>query len=87
MKKHQATRNGQYIGEPKNDRPAAQQVVCDDRDFTMKAYKDGWITKEHLGAIVFHRRFRKRIGTIQGARIWQITRRGQRITVRSDELR
>lgn len=48
--KYQATRNGQYIGEPKNDRPAAQQVIVDDRDFTLKAYKAGWITKEQLEA-------------------------------------
>ena len=54
MKKHQATRNGQYIGEPKADRPAAQQVVCDDQDFTMKSYKDGWITKEQLKACSWH---------------------------------
>jgi len=50
MKKHQATRNGQHIGEPQNDRPAAQQIVNDDMDATMKAYQAGWITKEQLKA-------------------------------------
>jgi hypothetical protein len=54
MKKHQATRNGQYIGEPKDDRPAAQQVVVEDQDRTMAAYKSGWISKAQLEACRWH---------------------------------
>ena len=46
--KYQATRNGQYIGEPKKDRPAAQQIVCDDMEFSKKAYEAGWITKKQF---------------------------------------
>ena len=54
MKKYQATRNGQFIGEPKDDRPAAQQVVNDDMDFTKKAFVDSWITQEQLEACAWH---------------------------------
>ena len=54
MKKHQATRNGQYIGEPKADRPAAQQVVCDDMEYRQRAYNNGWISKTHFERYRWH---------------------------------
>ena len=54
MKKFQATRDGAYIGEPKDDRPAAQQIVNDDMDFTKKAFVDSWITQEQLEACTWH---------------------------------
>ena len=52
--KHQATRDGQYIGEPQNDRSAAQQIVNEDMDFSKKSYDAGWITKEQLKACHWH---------------------------------
>jgi hypothetical protein len=43
--KYQATRNGQFIGEPKNTKSEAQQVIDEDKAHSKACLEQGWITK------------------------------------------